>query len=47
LLLRFVGSFLLSFDDWQFLAVLFQLPPRFTRFEPCDHPPQIVLAHFV
>jgi hypothetical protein len=34
LLLRFVGSFLLRFDDRQFLAVLFQLPPRFTRLRP-------------
>ena len=36
LLLRFVGWFLLRFDDWQFLALLFQLPPRLTRFEPSD-----------
>jgi hypothetical protein len=34
LLLRFPGSFLLRFADRQFLAGLFQLPPRFTRFEP-------------
>ena len=34
LLLRFDGSFLLRFADWQFAASLFQLPPRFTRFEP-------------
>lgn len=34
LLFRFVGLFLLRFADRQFLAVLFQLPPRFTRFEP-------------
>jgi hypothetical protein len=31
---RFVGSFLLRFADRQFAALLFQLPPRFTRFEP-------------
>ena len=34
LLLRFDGSFLLRFAERQFLAELFQLPPRFTRFEP-------------
>jgi len=34
LLLRFDGLFLLRFADRQFSAVLFQLPPRFTRFEP-------------
>lgn len=36
LLFRFDGSFLLRFADRQFLAELFQLPPRFTRFEPFD-----------
>jgi hypothetical protein len=30
---RFDGSFLLRFADRQFPAVLFQLPPRLTRFE--------------
>lgn len=34
LLFRFVGSLLLRLADRQFSAVLFQLPPRFTRFEP-------------
>jgi hypothetical protein len=34
LLFRFDGSFLLRFADRQFLAVLFQPPPRITRFEP-------------
>ena len=34
LLLRLPGEFLLRFADRQFLALLFQLPPRFTRFEP-------------
>ncbi len=31
---RFVGSFVLRFAVRQFAATLFQLPPRFTRFEP-------------
>ena len=31
---RFVGSFVLRFAVRQFAASLFQLPPRFTRFEP-------------
>ena len=44
LLFRFGGSFLLRFADRQFLASLFQLPPRFTRFEPCDHLPVSVVA---
>lgn len=34
LLLRFPGVFLLRFAERQFLALLFQLPPRFTRLEP-------------
>jgi hypothetical protein len=34
LLLRFDGLFLFRFADRQFAASLFQLPPRFTRFEP-------------
>ena len=38
LLLRFDGLFLLRFADRQFLAVLFQLPPRLTRFEPYGSP---------
>ena len=38
MLFRFDGSFLLRFADRQFLAVLFQLPPRFTRSEPADGP---------
>ena len=33
LLFRFSGVFLFRFADRQFLDVLFQLPPRFTRFE--------------
>jgi hypothetical protein len=32
----FDGLFLLRFATRQFVAVLFQLPPRFTRFEPVD-----------
>jgi hypothetical protein len=39
LFVRFDGSFLLRFADRQFLAGLSQLPPRFTRFEPCDRSP--------
>ena len=34
LLFRLSGEFLLRFADRQFLALLSQLPPRFTRFEP-------------
>ena len=34
LLLRLSGVLLLRFDTRQFLALLFQLPPRFTRLEP-------------
>ena len=34
LLLRLPGELLLRFADRTFLALLFQLPPRFTRFEP-------------
>ena len=34
LLFRFDGSLLLRFADRQFWALLFQLPPRLTRFEP-------------
>jgi len=34
LLFRLSGVFLLRFAERQFAASLFQLPPRFTRFEP-------------
>jgi len=34
LLLQLPGVFPFRYADRQFLAVLFQLPPRFTRFEP-------------
>jgi hypothetical protein len=34
LFVRLVGSFVLRFAARQFPASLFQLPPRFTRFEP-------------
>jgi len=44
LLFRFDGSFLLRFADRQFLAVLFQLPPRLTRFEPHGSPTAPVLS---
>ena len=36
LLLRLPGELLLRFATRQFVAVLFQLPPRFTRLEPDD-----------
>ena len=36
LLFRFDGLFLLRLAERQFLASLFQLPPRFTRFEPVN-----------
>jgi hypothetical protein len=42
LLSRLPGSFLLRFAERQFLALLFQLPPRLTRFEPTTaHPPPL------
>lgn len=34
LLLRLPGALLLRFAERQFCALLFQLPPRNTRFEP-------------
>lgn len=34
LLLRLPGELLLRFADRTFLALLFQLPPRSTRFKP-------------
>ncbi len=36
LLLRLSGVLLLRFDTRQFCELLFQEPPRNTRFEPCD-----------
>lgn len=39
-LLRLSGLFLLRFAERQFLALLFQLPPRITRFEPQVTTPQ-------
>ena len=39
LLLLFVGLLLLRFAVRQLFALLFQLPPRFTRFEPCGQNP--------
>ncbi len=38
LLFRFDGVLLFRFAERQFDAVLFQLPPRFTRFEPATAP---------
>jgi hypothetical protein len=37
LLLRLSGLFLLRLATRQFSALLFQLPPRITRFEPSMH----------
>lgn len=39
LLLRLPGSFLLRLADWQLAALLFQLPPRFTRLVPLGGAP--------
>jgi hypothetical protein len=36
LLFRFVGSLLFRFAERQFLGLLFQEPPRNTRFDPDD-----------
>jgi hypothetical protein len=44
LLFRLSGVFLLRFAERQFLALLFQLPPRFTRFEPHDRSPADLLT---
>ena len=44
LLFRFAGSFLLRFAVRQFAAELFQLPPRFTRFEPSDRSPPLIVS---
>lgn len=38
LLLRLPGVFLFRFAARAFLALLFQEPPRFTRFEPAVRP---------
>ena len=38
LLLRLSGLFLFRFAARTFLALLFQEPPRFTRFEPAVRP---------
>ena len=43
LLLRLPGVFLLRFAERQFLALLFQLPPRLTRFSP-DRGPSLYSA---
>ena len=40
LLLLFVGLLLLRFAVRQLFALLFQLPPRFTRFEPFGRHPK-------
>jgi len=44
LLFRFDGSLLLRFDARQLVPLLFQLPPRITRAEPCDRSPASPLA---
>ena len=41
LLFEFVGLLLLRFATRQLVALLFQLPPRFTRFAPDDHRPEL------
>lgn len=46
LLFRLSGEFLLRFAERQFLALLFQLPPRFTRFCPEPGPFGLSLALF-
>ena len=38
LLLRLSGQLLLRLAERRFLALLFQLPPRITRFEPPEKP---------
>ena len=40
LLFLLSGLLLLRFADRQFLALLFQLPPRITRFEPIGRHPK-------
>ena len=40
LLLLLSGLLLLRLATRQLLALLFQLPPRFTRFEPCGRNPK-------
>ena len=40
LLFRFVGLLLLRCADRQLFALLFQLPPRITRFEPVGRHPK-------
>ena len=45
LLFRFSGSFLLRFADRALRGLLFQLPPRITRFAACDRSPAAILAH--
>ena len=40
LLLALFGLLLLRLATRQLLALLFQLPPRFTRLEPVDRTPQ-------
>jgi hypothetical protein len=41
LLFVFVGLLLLRFATRQLFALLFQLPPRFTRFVPDDRRPDL------
>jgi hypothetical protein len=47
LLLRLSGSKLLRFEERQFWALLFQLPPRTTRFEPFGPSPKEILIEKV
>ncbi len=41
LLFRLSGVLLFRFEERQFLALLFQLPPRFTRLEPFGFRPHV------
>jgi hypothetical protein len=44
LLFALPGEFALRFVAVQFSALLFQLPPRFTRFEPLDRSPLVKIG---
>lgn len=46
LLLLFSGLFLFRFETRQLEALLFQLPPRMTRFEPMDEAQNLCLPQF-
>ena len=44
LLFRLSGLLLFRLAERQFLALLFQLPPRFTRFDPEAAPSPVALS---